>query len=178
MLSAAVQRGISVIETMIVVALVVILLVLALPAGMEWIANQRIRTAAESLAAGLQLARMEAVRRNAVVEFVLANAATTAWTVRTAAGEEVQRRAAGEGTADVTVAVTPVDATRVSFDGLGRRTANADGSPSIERIAVDLPVDVLPADRTRDLRLQVGVGGQIVMCDPNVTSGDDVRRCP
>jgi type IV fimbrial biogenesis protein FimT len=178
MLSTAGQRGISVIEAMIVVVLIAILLVLALPAGMEWIANQRIRTAAESLLVGLQLARVEAVRRNAVVEFVLDDAVATAWTVRTAAGEEIQHRAAGEGTADVIVAVTPGGATRVSFDGLGRRTANTDGSVPIDRIDVDLPADVLPTDKTRDLRLQVGVGGQILMCDPNVTAGDDVRRCP
>jgi hypothetical protein len=37
---------------------------------------------------------------------------------------------------------------------------------------------VLPAAKTRDLRVQLGLGGQIVMCDPNVTVDSDVRKCP
>lgn len=173
------QRGMSIIEAMIVVTVIVVLLVLAVPMGLEWIANSRIRSAAESMLTGLQLARAEAVRRNVAVEFVLDAAPSTGWTVRAAvSGEEIQKRAAGEGTSDVMVTVTPNGATRVSFDGLGRRTANIDASNPIERFNLDLPATVLAPEKTRDLRLQVGFGGQIVMCDPNVATEGDVRKCP
>ena len=173
------QRGVSIVETMIVLTVIVLLLLPAVPMGVEWLANSRIRSAAESMLVGLQLARNEAVRRNIAVEFVLDAAPAAGWTVRTAlSGEEIQSRASGEGTADVTVTVTPNGATRVSFDGLGRRTANIDASNAIDRLDLDLPAAVLAADRTRDLRLQLGLGGQIVMCDPNVTAASDVRRCP
>lgn len=176
MLIRARQRGVSLIEALIVVALIVILLVLALPAGLEWLANGRIRTAGESMLAGLQLARAEAVRRNDRVEFVLDGGA--AWTVRTAAGAVVQQRGAGEGTADVAIAATPNGATRVTFDGLGRQRANADASAPVQRIDIDLPVSVLAADKSRNLRLQIGIGGQVLMCDPTVTDATDVRICP
>lgn len=170
------QKGVSLAEAMVVVAILVIVLTLAVPGMREWLANSRIRTAAESLLAGLQLARAEAVRRNVVVEFGLGPG--VGFTVRTQGGETIQTRSADEGTADVMTTVTPNGATKVSFDGLGRRTTNADGSASIERIDLDLPATVLPSDRTRDLRLVVGVGGQIVFCDPNVTAAGDVRKCP
>lgn len=173
------QRGISVIESMIVVTVIAILLMGALPMGQEWLANSRIRAAAESMLAGLQLARAEAVKRNVVVEFVLTSGSTTAWTVRTAlSGDEIQTRAAGEGTSAVTATAAPAGATRVSFDGLGRRTANIDASDPIARVDLDLPATVLAADKTRNLRLQLGLGGQITMCDPNVTATGDVRKCP
>ncbi|MCZ7561142.1 MAG: GspH/FimT family pseudopilin [Burkholderiaceae bacterium] len=173
------QRGFSVIEAMIVVTVIAIMMVLSAPMSVEWLANSRIRTAAESMLAGLQLARAEAVKRNVPVEFVLDAALTAGWTVRVAlSGEEIQTRAAGEGTSDVAVAVTPAGATRISFDGLGRRTANIDASSPIDRLDLDLPATVLAADKTRDLRLQFGPGGQITMCDPNVLATGDVRKCP
>jgi type IV fimbrial biogenesis protein FimT len=74
--------------------------------------------------------------------------------------------------------VAPGGATRVSFDGLGRRTANIDASAPIDSVDLDLPTTVLPAEKSRDLRVQLGLGGQIVLCDPNVNAADDVRRCP
>lgn len=173
------QRGFSVIEAMIVVTVIAIMMVLSAPMSVEWLANSRIRTAAESMLAGLQLARAEAVKRNTAVEFVLDAAPAAGWTVRVAlSGEEIQTRAAGEGTADVTVAATPSGAARISFDGLGRRATNIDASAPLERLDLDLPASVLAADKTRDLRLQLGTGGQIVMCDPNVTATGDVRKCP
>lgn len=176
MLMQARQRGVTIIEAMIVVALIVILLVLALPAGMEWLANSRIRTAGESMLAGLQLARAEAVRRNARIEFRWDGGA--AWTVQTAAGAVIQQRSAGEGTTDVLAAATPNGASRVTFDGLGRQRANADASSPIQRIDLDLPTSVLAADKSRNLRLQIGIGGQVLMCDPSVTDTGDVRICP
>lgn len=176
MLMRAAQRGVTVIEAMIVVALIAIIIAVGLPMATEWLANSRIRTASESMLAGLQLARAEAVRRNDLVEFVLTGG--TGWMVRTVSGTDVQTRSAGEGTADVVIAVTPDNTTRVTFDGLGRRRANIDGSASVERIDIDLPTTVLPADKSRDLRLLVGIGGQIIMCDPTVTATGDVRKCP
>ncbi len=173
------SRGFTIIESLVVIAIVGLLLVLGLPMMGEWLANSRIRTATESMLAGLQLARAEAVRRNAQVEFVLDAPPAAGWTVLTAvAGEVLDSKAANEGTSDVTLTVLPNGATRVTFDGLGRRVAvNSDDTAPIDSVALDLPESVLPAAQSRDLRLQVGLSGQIVMCDPNV-SGADVRSCP
>lgn len=170
-------RGFSLIEMMVTVAVLAVLMTLVAPLGLEWIANSRIRTASESMLAGLQLARAEAVRRNAPVEFILEPGASSGWSVRLAqSGEEIQSRSGSEGTTQVAVTVTPDGANRISFDGLGRRTANANASAPIEMIALDSTT--LPTASSRDLRLQLGLGGQIILCDPNVTATDDSRQCP
>lgn len=162
---------------MVTVAVLAVLMTLVAPLGLEWIANSRIRTASESMLAGIQLARTEAIRRNTPVEFVLESGASAGWTVQLShSGEQIQSRSSGEGTTQVALTVTPGNADRISFDGLGRRTANANASAPIEAISLDSTT--LPAASSRDLRLQLGLSGQIVMCDPNVVDNNDSRRCP
>lgn len=200
MLSGIRQRGVTLIEAAIVLALIAVLLVLVVPTATDWLLNSRIRAAAESLLAGMQLARNEAVRRNVPVEFRLDDATKAGWRVCLdaksinkfvddvnekedladcdAGYKKISERAAGEGTADVVLAVTPAGALMATFDGLGRLTANVDASASLAQLDVDMPVSVLPAARSRDLRIVVGIGGQILMCDPNVTDTSDVRKCP
>ena len=54
------------------------LLAAAAPSFSDWIRNTRIRTAAEAFQNGLQLARAEAVRRNAWVRFQITDTVTAA----------------------------------------------------------------------------------------------------
>ncbi|MBK7423660.1 MAG: GspH/FimT family pseudopilin [Propionivibrio sp.] len=61
------------IELLIGVAVLGILLALGASSFRVWIGNMRIRTTAEAIQNGLQLARGEAVRRNALVRFQLVN---------------------------------------------------------------------------------------------------------
>lgn len=65
------QTGFSLIELVVVVSILAVLLALALPSFSEWIRNNQVRSAAESLRDGLQLARSEAVKRNARMRFQL-----------------------------------------------------------------------------------------------------------
>ena len=65
------QRGFTLIELMVVVAIMGILLSLGIPAFSEWNRNTRIRNQAESVLTGLQIARAEAVKRNRYVRFQL-----------------------------------------------------------------------------------------------------------
>lgn len=63
------QQGLTLIEIVIAMALGATLLGMAVVSFREWIQNAQIRTAAESIQNGLQLARAEAVRRNNQVRF-------------------------------------------------------------------------------------------------------------
>ncbi|MCK6408801.1 MAG: GspH/FimT family pseudopilin [Thauera sp.] len=165
-----VQRAFSLVELMVTVAVLSLLMVLAVPSFTEWIQNSRIRTAAESLQNGLQLARGEAVKRNAGVEFALVGT-TGGWVVRLAVGGTViQQRAGAEGAAGVVVTAAPAGATSVRFDGLGRT------NETLASIAIDVPTSALSAARSRDLRITVSRDGAVRMCDPNVT-GTDLRSC-
>ncbi len=172
------QKGVSLIELVIGIAIVGVLLAMGLPSYSAWIQNTRIRTATESILNGMQLARAEAVRRNANVQ--LAFGAASSWTISNpATTEQIQARSAGEGSSNVTVAMTPANATTITFSSLGRVVANLDGSATITQADMTVPTSVLAASAARELRIVIGAGGNVRMCDPDSgVSASDPRKCP
>ena len=68
-------KGFSLVELIVVVAIMGVLLGLGLPAMSAYSRNIKLRAAAESFLAGLQQARGDAVRLNTRVEMILTNAA-------------------------------------------------------------------------------------------------------
>lgn len=168
--------GFTLIELMVVLAILAALLTLGGPSYMGWVQNARIRGVAESLQNGLQIARAEAVRRNTNVEFLL-QGISGAWTVQLQQGATFVQGSAAEGGANVTVTSAPAGATMLTYDGMGRvMTSNTDGSLPINAMAVDMPPEIVPPAKTRDLQVTVGSGGEVRMCDPNVAD-DDTRSC-
>ena len=71
------QRGFTIIEVLITLAVLGVLLALGTPGFVEWLQNQQIRAAAEATLNGLQVARGEAVRRNTPVRFQLVSDLTS-----------------------------------------------------------------------------------------------------
>lgn len=177
------QHGFTLIELMIAIAVLAILLTVGVPSFNAWILNTRIRTTAEAMQNGLQLARAEAVRRNERVRFVISGG--TGWIVQTDGGTQIQTRPSAEGSTSVAVTVTPTGATTVTFNSLGLSVSNTDTTASITQLDIDVPTTILPADQSRELRILVtsspsaGVsgGGQIRMCDPYFTAAGDPRAC-
>jgi type IV fimbrial biogenesis protein FimT len=168
------NRGFTLIELMVTIVIVGVLASIALPSFSEFIKRGQVRTAAESVQNGLQLARGEAVRRNEKITFTLgASSGQTSWVVTDSSGSEIQKsRASGEGSAVVTAANTPATASSSTFNGYGRITDNSDASATLEQ--------VLFAAAGTSLTLKVEVtkpGGQVRLCDPAVTTVGDPRRC-
>ncbi len=64
-------RGFSLVELIIALAIGGVLLAIGAPNFVSWLRNTEIRTAAEAIQNGLQLARGEAVRRNSAIRFQL-----------------------------------------------------------------------------------------------------------
>lgn len=183
------QRGMTLVEVAVVMAIAAILYTQAAPMFSVWIGNTQTRTAAESVLNGFQLARAEAIRRNRMVQLVFTAGPATSWSVGCAnpvdngtAGVDdagdclavIQARVAEEGSVQPQMAVTPADATTVTFDSLGRVAANVDGSSVATQIDIVNPL-VAAADR-RALRLVVGAAGDIRMCDP-IVAATDPRGC-
>jgi type IV fimbrial biogenesis protein FimT len=65
------QRGFSMVEIGVTLAIFAVLLAAALPSMGEWIRNTKVRNATEGIHSGLQRARAEALRRNVNVTFWL-----------------------------------------------------------------------------------------------------------
>lgn len=165
--------GFSLIELMIAVAILAILTGLAMPSFQAWLQNAQIRNAAESVQNGLQRARAEAVGRNTDVEFVLG--AGSSWVVQLTDGTNIESRSSSEGSRDVTVAVTPAGATTVTFNNFGGlKAANADASVPFTQVNLDS--SVLAAAASQELRVTIGLGGNVRMCDPNAPASSP-RAC-
>lgn len=157
------QQGFSLAELMAGVAILGILAAVAMPNFTAWMRNTEIRNAAESVLNGMQRARAEAVSRNTNVAFALG--ATTSWTVATVVPASViESRLANEGSKSVTLTAQPVGATTLTFNNFGMIVANADASAAITQI------DFVATGGNKNMRITVGVGGNVRMCDPNVPS--------
>ena len=63
------ERGFTLIELMVVIAILGLLMAIGIPSFATWLRNVQIRNAAESLQSGLQFARTEALRRHERVSF-------------------------------------------------------------------------------------------------------------
>jgi type IV fimbrial biogenesis protein FimT len=184
--------GFSLVELMVTIVVLAIAIAIAVPNFSTMIQNTRIRTAAESVQNGIQIARAEAVKRNAMIRFELA--ANSRWEVKCVTvvgdldgdGEDdcpavIQERTAGEGSASsIVVTADPAAATELVFNGLGRLTSLAGGvaPPNLVNINVDIDPTILPPEQSRNLRILVGIGGNTRMCDPDSTiPGTDPRAC-
>jgi type IV fimbrial biogenesis protein FimT len=167
------QAGFSLVEMMIAVAVIGILAAVSIPSYRTWIENTKVRTATESILNGIQLARSEALARNTPVRFTLG--ANSAWAVNCVTAAKCADKPAGllgsrsnqEGDTS-TVAVNSGGNSIVVFDNLGIKSTSVASQIS--------QVDVSLADADRDLRITIGGGGNVRMCDPNATSTDP-RRC-
>lgn len=186
-------RGFSLIELVIAIAILGILMSLAMPSFSGWIRNAKIRTTAESIQNGLQLARAEAVRRNTTARFQLVSTLDSAcalatagphWVVSldnvagncddapsdTAAPRIIQLRNGAEG-ADNNTIIAAGQNTFV-FNGMGRLTPIPTASIDIDVTNPAAGNCVAAGGSIRCLRLVLSLGGQIRMCDPALPSTD------
>ncbi|MFO1397201.1 MAG: GspH/FimT family pseudopilin [Burkholderiales bacterium] len=162
------HAGFTLIELMVALAIAVILLVLAAPAYVRWMADAEVQSGAASVAAGIRGAQAEAVKRNAVVEFVITPG--SGWqTQLQGTTTPLDQGQFAAGSAQSTFTVTPAGATTVTFSPLGRiwtddGTAtgkNLDGSDYVTQI------DVQNTNGTRALRIVFGgMGAAARVCDP------------
>ena len=72
------QRGFSLLELMIAVAIFSIVMAIALPSFQSMLDNAKTKAVAESILSGLRLARSEAIKRNAPMRFQLVTTLTVA----------------------------------------------------------------------------------------------------
>ena len=159
------EHGFSMIELCIALVVLGIMIAVAIPSMRTWLQNSQLRTTAESIQNGLQLARSDAVRRNLFMTFTLNG---VGWTVQAAGDANVTQASWPESIGQSNVAasqnvvvftgvgwVSPIPATDITFD-----ITNSNGGACV---AAGGPM--------RCLRVTVSAGGQIRMCDPAAATG-------
>lgn len=196
------MHGLTIIEVMVAVVIFGILMALGSGSFSNWIQNQQTRTAAESIQNGMQVARGEAVRRNASALFVLCDLGVggkgSSWDVLAASSsayatacsaasgvagwERVQQRSSQEGSRFAVVSASSVaNVNAVAFNGFGRVVTlpNTALPPSGFTIVQPINnVDVGNPKGDRMLRVTVSAGGSIRMCDPSpLLAATDPRHC-
>ena len=205
MLNRFTQHGMTIVELMIGIAVFATLLALAAPSLTEFIQNTQIRTSADGVMSGIQLAKTEALRRNTSVRFQLTDSlengcvlssAGNSWVVSlddptsacdvapsaVNAPRIVQAKSGSEGAANARVAASGGAGgnNTVIFTGLGRllaTNANSFAVVNITNPTGGVCQHVASTGTMRCLRIQVTTGGDGRMCDPNVTVATDPRFC-
>jgi type IV fimbrial biogenesis protein FimT len=170
------QRGVTIVELTVTVALAAILVGAAVPSYSAWQGNSRIRASADTIHAGLRLARAEAVTRNTSVTFTLA--ANGNWTVGCATVTStcpatIHSRPGAEVRGSMTLVMTQQNNQTVN-DGAASVTFNSRGVPdaadtSLRRIDLDVPASIAASALSRDLRIVLNNFGQTRLCDPNAS---------
>lgn len=192
------QSGVSLVELIIGIAILALLMALGIPEYSTFLNNSRVRATAETLVGGLNMARAEAVKRNRRVEFVQTSEEPLEILVDSIDGENTGKNwivreeislgsyrfiegksgAEGSGKLDdspVNVVSNLANGQEVTFTGFGALA-------SAQTITFDISNPTGGACASgggpiRCLRVVVSSGGQVRICDPNVTAAKDTRAC-
>jgi type IV fimbrial biogenesis protein FimT len=172
--------GFSLIELLIVIAVIMILTLLSIPNFADWLQNSRTRSVAESLQNGLRFAQAEAARLSRQTTFTTV---TPNWTVDfvpvPAAGDPTLTtlRTSPIGNLDnVTIALTPAG-TVIGFNSFGRAFSVASGV--FTPLAADASFLVANSNGSRTLKVLISPSGKVHMCDPAKTfAADTPDGCP
>lgn len=181
--------GFTLIEMLIVIAIIAVATTLGLPSYRTWVQNTQVRNAAESVANGLQKAKAEAVKQNTNIEFVIKTDPVTnlftnpPWKIQVPASAVLESSSI-EGSKNVKGTATPTAANTITFNSLGgvgvppNQPKNTDGTMPFTQI--DFNSSILSAADNRGLRVTIGIGGNVRMCDPDPNSklaATDPRKC-
>lgn len=158
--------GFSLVELMVVVAVIGLLAAIGLPSLMTWIENSKIRATAEAVLSGIQSARTEAIRRNQNTSFILLPGGGLLWKVCVdCAGASIQERPLSEGGASA-IGISAAANTTIVFNGFGRTD-----------LAAQAAWDLTSSKGDRSMRILIDVGGSTQVCDPGLGSSI-VGSCP
>ena len=199
------SRGFTLIEVLVALVIIALMVLVSLPSMTTYFQNSKISSAAQSFAAGMQVARTEAIRRNAAVQFVLtdtaiatadiANAAVPSptgrnWVVRecdpvAATCTFVDAKSALEGSGQSAGSTPTVSVTGsavlppAAFAGMVAFNGFG-GTTTTSEVQLDInnpPGGACgPAGPMRCLRVRAAPGGLVRVCDPQLPIGDS-RSC-
>jgi type IV fimbrial biogenesis protein FimT len=198
--------GFTMIEMAVTMTIFAILVALGVPSMTTWIRNNKVRAVSDSLQTGLRLAQAESLRRSRQVVFALTNSTApttiplasvsngTSWAIWTVPSmttvetpQFVESGVLSNVSSQVTITTIPA-ISAVCFNSVGRLVANSSanvvaitgGDDCVQPSAPPvLQFKISLAGADRPLQVNLGLGGQVHMCDPAVTISDShPEGCP
>jgi len=195
----------SLIELMVGIALLAIMLTLVMPSAIDWMRNTRLRSTAEALRSGFQVARAEAIRRNSTMRLHIVTSLDSTcalstsgiyWVVNAGASytpTSACNQAISTSTSPYLVAKSPVissnasdlvvSATRttVAFDALGRQAVTTNPATVIAKQIVQFSSSngscIASGGNVRCLNVIVSPAGDVRICDPSRSDSTDSLTC-
>lgn len=197
------HSGFSLIELIVGMAVLALLMALGMPQYATFVSNARLRTTAEGINNGLNLARAEAVKRNTRVELLFTdeepieglvntvasvvdapNWMVRAWVPSTNSYEFIDGKLGAEGSGKsegtgvvVTTVTGGVYTGIVTFTGFGALNTAQPISFQVTYPTAGTCDTVATPGPLRCLNVTVTPGGQVRICDPKVTDTKDTRAC-
>lgn len=191
--------GVTLVELMVVISILGFTLYAMLPGVSSWVRGLSVRNSAESIKAGIERARMEALRRNTAMSF---------WLVAEPGGKGLSNACgvSDTGTSWVVSGLNPdgkctAEPSMTGDPQLVERWASSDGANKVQVLSRDAngqaadhvtftslgqvsaaagsasSIDISHVNGgTRALRVTIDAGGAVRMCDP-AAGGSDPRRC-
>jgi type IV fimbrial biogenesis protein FimT len=191
-------NGFSLIELMVTLAVLGIVLVAAVPALQGWVADARVRTAAEAFQNAARLAQGEAIRRSRTAVLMLTDAEPTIdadpaaggqrWVVRLLErsvddGNDTSLFVRG-GAEPAAGGVTVAGDALTCFNAFGQLTTLTSQATGLDT-GCSAPADTTASefafsrDGGRSLKVLIARGGQVRLCDAQKTFSDsDPDGCP
>jgi len=166
-LSSKPSQGFTLIEMLITITILLLLIAMGAPTYGAWLQNTQLRTAAEAVQNGLQIARQTAVQMNNKVQMSFTGAD---WTVTVVSPAQVLQSRTNSGLTP-NAQLSPSQSV-VVFNGLGQVSPPPVG---VITVAVSNPVGGTcraAGGPIRCLNVTVQAGGQIRMCDPALPTTD------
>lgn len=160
-------RGFSLLELVVAMTIMGVLLARGIPTATGWVQNSQIRTAAEAVQNGLQVARQQAIQLNTKVKFALTGSDWAITVVNSATA--IQSRVNIVDTPNASVSGSQ---TEIVFNGLGR-VSPAPTGPIFFNVTNPKGGDCAASGSgMRCMNVTVQSGGQIRMCDPKLPLAD------
>lgn len=183
-------QGFTLVEMLVGLGLTVFFMLMTLPSASAYLSDARIRAAAQAYYSGAQLARAEAVRRNAEVRLLLtddpraskptASVDALGWVLL--AGPQGVDWSTFEGAewvdskdpqeARTTGLRVAANEAVVQFDGQGAASVN-----QVVKFLGPATDACYPQGPARCLHVVISPGGQVRLCDPGISNNGDNRKC-
>lgn len=190
-------QGFSLVELMVAMVIMGVLLAVGASGFTTWIGNMRVRSAAEAIQSGLQLARTEAVRRNDLIRFQLTSSTANDCALSTTSGNWVvsyDNPAGACGAGFINEAFPVTDATNNPAPRIIQMRSAAEGSGNVVLTAGQstftfnglgrhsFPVGIVPVDVNINVsNPNAGTcaadGGKVRCLRIQVTPGGQIRMC-